>query len=89
MYNMYKNITSTDLKQHTRVVLQEIEDKKEPIIINTYNQARAVLVNYEEWKQKYSASRPKVEDIKKYMFSSKVKDTTKFIRKMRDAEVDY
>lgn len=82
---MYQNISSTDLKQRTREVLEIVEDKGEPIVIETYGKPKAVLISIENWERE--TKKPSIEELKKYMFKSKVKDTTKYFRKLRNAEV--
>ncbi|MBD3280641.1 type II toxin-antitoxin system prevent-host-death family antitoxin [Candidatus Dojkabacteria bacterium] len=86
LYNMASQYTSTDLKQNTRQILENVEQSKEPAIIHTYNKPRVVILEYDEWKK--STERLRNKDLKKYMFDFEKKDTTKMFRKMRNEEVN-
>ena len=86
LYNMPVQYTSTDLKQNTRQILETVEERREPVIIQTYNQPRVVIVEYEAWKK--ATQRLSNKELGKYMFDFGHKNTTKLVRKMRNEEVN-
>jgi prevent-host-death family protein len=43
-------IQSTDLRRQVRKVLDRVRQKKEPVIVQTYDKPQAVLIPYEEFE---------------------------------------
>ena len=80
-------ISSTELKQNTRKVLQQLRDKpSEPVMVCTYNEPKVVMISYEVWKDEFARSKkPTLKDLKKYMVGAGKKiDSAKFIRELRN-----
>lgn len=88
---MYKKITSTELKQNTRKVLnQVVKEPQEPVVVYNYNEPKVVILSYEMWEEQQKKpvwKKPTLEELSKYFISTeKVIDSAAEIRKMRDEE---
>lgn len=91
MYNMYKKITSTQLKQETRKVLKQLDNEpEERVLVYNYNEPIAWLIKYdpnEPLSKKPKDNKELLEEISKYFVSSEtIIDSAKEIRSMRDEE---
>ena len=80
-------ISSTELKQNTRKVLQQIALKpNDPIVIYTYNEPKVVLISYKIW-QETSKEKPKINDLKKFFIKTKKRlNSSELIRTLRNEE---
>lgn len=88
-----KTITSTYLTHNTRVVLNEIEKTKEPVIVKTYNTPRVVVLDFEQWekiqgnnrKSNKKGKKNSLKKFKKFMYTSgEITNMANIIRKERD-----
>jgi len=85
---MIEKITSTELKLKTKEVLDKVERGRQPMIIYTYKEPKAVILNYQDWeKADTQGNNPSPEELKKHFIKlGKKIDTAKIIRKLRDEE---
>lgn len=84
---MYKKITSTQLKQNTRKVINEvILNPDKPTIVFSYNEPRIVLLDYQSWRnEQIKAKRPSLNELQDYFIRTKKRiDSSKIISRMRD-----
>jgi len=80
---MYKKITSTKLKQNTRLILKQVFETSQPVVIYTYNEPKAILIKYNPKIFKNEKLNPAQIKREMFMVGRKV-DTTKLFRDMRD-----
>ena len=80
---MYKKITSTKLKQKTRLIINQVVETSEPVVIYTYNEPKVILIKYDP--KIFHSKKINFDLLKKTMFKiGKRVDTTKLFRDMRD-----
>ena len=82
---MYKKVTSTELKQNTRKIInQVVTNPGEPVAVYIYNEPK-VIIN--AWSVAEKRKRASVDELKKNFIRPLGKmDSAKLIRKMRDEE---
>jgi prevent-host-death family protein len=87
---MPKKISSTELQQKTKKVIDQVRFGKEPVVIYHYNQPVAVLAQYKEnypgQEGQEDHKKPPLKTLRKYIHSHGKTDAAKFYRKLRDAE---
>lgn len=89
LYNMYNKVSSTELKQNTRKVLELVKEEPDnPVVVYNYNEPTVVIINYDKWQeQNRDKERISLEELKReYIRDFGVIDSVKEIRKMRDEE---
>lgn len=87
---MIETITSTEIKQNTKAAIDKVSRNSAlDMLIYTHNQPRAILIGYERWLKltQKANNEPSLWDKykDKVIRSKKRVDSTKLIRKQRDA----
>lgn len=82
---MYKKVTSTELKQNTRKIInQVIANPDEPVAVYIYNEPKVVI---NAWSTVEKKKRASIDELKKQVIRPLGKmDSAKMIRKMRDED---
>ena len=89
---MYNIVSSTELQNNTKGVIRQVLSKPQvPTVIYNYKEPQVVIVSYERWLKQGNTSvkhkKTPLSELEKYFGSSpKPVDSTKLIRKWRDAE---
>jgi len=82
---MYKKITSSELKQKTRKVLEFVENTSKPTVVYTYNKPRVVILDFNDWQK--TNKKLDINELKKYRIGANKKiNSAKYFRKLRDNE---
>lgn len=89
MYTSTNTLKISDLRMHTAAVIDEIENKSEPVVVFSRSKPKVVIINYSTFQSlkivdkknpgKFFANPPK-----RFLFKKKGIDSVKLIRSLRD-----
>lgn len=78
-----KSYTSTQLKQNTKQVIDEVIRSNKPAVVSTYGEPKLIMIKYDD--SIISNEKVDKKKLKKYMVKlGKKTDTSKMFREMRD-----
>lgn len=61
----YKEITSTELKQNTRKVINMVREHGVPYLVKTFDEPKVVIVDFNEWRRLLEFALPNEQKINK------------------------
>lgn len=87
----YKEITSTELKQNTRKVINMVREQGVPYLVKTFDEPKVVIVDFDEWNKLLNIALPtkEVDKIHKTITKVKTIKTSSELKKLRQFQGSY
>lgn len=88
----YKEITSTELKQNTRKVINMVREQGVPYLVKTFDEPKVVIVDFDEWNKLLNVALPnEIKSQTNEIGSKKIKhkNISRQLKKLRQFQGSY